>query len=166
LQKRENAQIALNYSRPNKFWDINGRFSIGIFTWLMKQNIDTIYDMDLNTWAQGWLYNYTIGFEAIQEAIFGHKNLYFTLGFGVSYQIVIHSSIEIDKDYYKRMWNYYKPKILWNNSNFNWVIKASIGHRFDCGLILEVNWKHYSNGNLGSYNWGLNFFGGTIGYVF
>ena len=168
---RKNGEIAISYSLPTKFWWFNGRFSFGIFSWIMQQNINNTegkgFNKDYGGQVEGTFINHTIGFEGIQELIFGHKNLYFTIGVGVSYQFVVGTSNlktnnnNFNDTFYKR-----KPKILWNNTPFNFVVKASIGHHFDCGLIIEVNWKHYSNGGLHDANWGLNFLGGTIGYVF
>ena len=168
---RKNGEIAISYSLPTKFWWFNGRFSFGIFSWIMQQNINNTegkgFNKDYGGQVEGTFINHTIGFEGIQELIFGHKNLYFTIGVGVSYQFVVGTSNlktnnnNFNDTFYKR-----KPKILWNNTPFNFIVKASIGHHFDCGLIIEVNWKHYSNGGLHDANWGLNFLGGTIGYVF
>ena len=162
---RKNGEIAISYSLPTKFWWFNGRFSFGIFSWIMQQNIN-----NRNYYSEkveGTFVNHTIGFEGIQEIIFGHKNLYFTIGVGVSYQFVIGTSnLKTNNDNFNYIFYERKPKILWNNTPFNFVVKASIGHHFDCGLILEINWKHYSNGGLHDANWGLNFLGGTIGYVF
>jgi len=162
--KRKNGEIAISYSLPTKFWWFNGRFSIGLFTWIMNQNIENEYRGII---TNGSFLNHTLGFEMVEELIFGHPNLYFTFGFGVSYQIVLGTSnLKTNNKYYNENFYYRKPKILWNNSNFNFVIKASLGHKFKNGLILELTWKHYSNGNLGTANWGLNFLGATIGYIF
>ena len=176
---RKNGEIAISYSLPTKFWWFNGRFSFGIFNWIMHQNINntqgrqhiehtiTPYDYTYNGSVKGSFLNYTIGLEGIQELIFGHKNLYFTIGVGVSYQFVLGTSnLQTNNDKFNHIFHYRNPKVLWNNTLFNFVIKASIGHRFDCGLIIEINWKHYSNGGLNDANWGLNFLGGTIGYAF
>ena len=84
---RKNGEIAISYSLPTKFWWFNGRFSFGIFSWIMQQNIN-----NRNYYGEkveGTFINHTIGFEGIQELIFGHKNLYFTIGVGVSYQFVL-----------------------------------------------------------------------------
>ena len=162
---RKNGEIAISYGLPTKFWWFNGRFSFGIFSWIMQQNIN-----NRNYYGEkvkGTFINHTIGFEGIQELIFGHKNLYFTIGVGVSYQFVVGTSnLKTNNNNFNDTFYERKPKILWNNTPFNFVVKASIGHHFDCGLIIEVNWKHYSNGGLHDANWGLNFLGGTIGYVF
>ncbi|MBQ7552107.1 MAG: acyloxyacyl hydrolase [Rickettsiales bacterium] len=179
---RKNGEIAISYSLPTKFWWFNGRFSFGIFSWIMQQNINNVegkgfnkinnikgkvYNTDYGEKVEGTFINHTIGFEGIQELIFGHKNLYFTIGVGISYQFVLGTSnLQTNNDKFNHIFHYRNPKVLWNNTLFNFVIKASIGHRFDSGLIIEVNWKHYSNGGLHDANWGLNFLGGTIGYVF
>ena len=163
---RKNGEIAISYSLPTKFWWFNGRFSFGIFSLIMRQNINNRSN-DYGEKVEGTFINHTIGFEGIQELIFGHKNLYFTIGVGVSYQFIVGTSnLKTNNDNFNYIFYERKPKILWNNTPFNFVVKASIGHRFDSGLIIEVNWKHYSNGGLHDANWGLNFLGGTIGYVF
>ena len=51
-------------------------------------------------------------------------------------------------------------------TNFNFPITVSIGHRFENDIVVELLWKHYSNGHLGEVNYDANFVGVSIRYVF
>lgn len=159
--QRDIGNINLSYSRYHNLWEINCRFSIGLNYFFIKQNIDRI-----STLENGILNIHFLGSELVEEIILGHPHLYFTFGLGVSYIFFIDSRAKTGDEYFNQEYNETYGKILPNNSNFNFVIKASIGHRFNNGLILELNWKHYSNGGLNGYNWGINVFGATIGYLF
>ena len=41
-----------------------------------------------------------------------------------------------------------------------------MGHRFDCGLIVEATWKYYTNAGLADYNRPFSMAGLSIGYAF
>ncbi|MBR1428680.1 MAG: acyloxyacyl hydrolase [Rickettsiales bacterium] len=51
-------------------------------------------------------------------------------------------------------------------TNFNIPVTASIGHRFDNGMVAELTWKHYSNGHIGHYNHQVNNLGVSVRYTF
>ena len=159
--QRDIGNINLSYSRYHNLWEINCRFSFGLNYFFIKQNIDRENESE-----NGILNLNLLGAELVEEIILGHPNLYFTFGLGVSYIFFVDGKAKTNNKYFNQEYNETYSKILPNNSNFNFVIKASIGHRFNNGIILELNWKHYSNGGLNGYNWGINVFGATIGYLF
>ena len=126
---------------------------------------DNLYVYDYIN-QNGSLFTKTLGFEAIQEVIFGHQNLYLTAGFGVSYMFVVEQHVNFANQTLMDYINNNMQKQLWNNSEFNWVATASLGHRFDCGLVLEATVKHYSNFSLYAYDRRFVYLGLKIGWVF
>ena len=151
--------VILSYSLPTRFARLNGRLSFGAIFYYLQQNIN--HDI-----ASGEFTGFGSGFEVIQEIILGHKNLYFTVGLGIATFQNFKTSAKTDNEDYNDILNSSTYPLLWNNSCANFAVKASIGHRFNCGLIIEANFKHYSNGMLSEYNWGFNYIGGTIGWTF
>ena len=126
---------------------------------------DNLYIYDYIN-QNGTLFTKTLGFETMQEVIFGHQNLYLTVGFGVSYMFVVEQHVNFANQLLNDYINNNMQKQLWNNSEFNWVATASLGHRFDCGLVVEATVKHYSNFSLYAYDRRFVYLGLKIGYVF
>lgn len=119
-KERQLGTIAIHYSRANKLFGLNGRYSVGLYS---------MFGKDYNFWQKGKIQ--TFGIEGIQELIIGHPMLYITLGIGISYM----------------MGQMGLPEGQEGLTGFNFVPVATIGHRFDSGLVLELIYKHYSNGN-------------------
>ena len=150
--KRKLFNFNLAYSIPNHFFYLNGRLSISLF--YLFGNDKGNYDQSLsyNTANEKWHYKYNLlGVDIIQEIILGNKNLYFTFGAGVAY--IFFNDGKFGKQ-------------LPHNSLLNAALTATIGHRFENGLIIEAVWKHYSNGELGENNRGINLFGLALRYTF
>ena len=151
-QSREMHTLSIGYSRGFKFFCFNGRYTLGLFSWLG-------YDPK----AVGGDFKYrTLGIEFIPEIIIGTKMLYITAGVGASYVFYGETSYNSTNPLHNTINNTTKDGLTY----FNWVITASIGHRFDNGLVLELLWKHYSNGQLGDVNYDLNFIGMSVKYAF
>ena len=128
---------SIHYSVPDRLMHINGRLSLGFFSW---HGLNHEYDKRFGV----------IGVEFIQEWIFGSPMLYFTAGVGPVYAIPI--------SHYNKHTNM--------ASQFFFAIVANIGHRFDNGVVIELGVKHYSNGETQPPNYGLNIANMTIGYTF
>ena len=164
---RRNLHTAsIQYSAPFKFFNVNARYSFGFFT-LLGRDKAAVNKKD-GEYRQ-------IGIEFLPEIIIGCKNLYFTAGVGASYMLgtkrVSYLSYHNptangvptqndkatggDTDYHYNGMTY-----------FNFVLTASVGHRFDNGMVVEIMWKHYSNGGLGSVNYDVNAFGASLRYAF
>ena len=155
-QSREMHTLSIGYSRGFKFLCFNGRYTLGLFSWLG-------YDPK----AVGGDFKYrTLGIEFIPEIIIGTQMLYITAGVGASYVFYGKTSYDstnrLDNTIHNSADGVRKDGLTY----FNWVITASIGHRFDNGLVLELLWKHYSNGQLGDVNYDLNFIGMSVKYAF
>ena len=146
--RRNLGSISVSYSRPTNFANFNGRISIGLFT-LIGNDIGKYRDKgDISNFR----YDYRmLGVEIIQEQLFGTDKFYITLGAGISYMF-----------FNKHKFAYPLP----HNSLANFVLTASAGHRFNNGVILEIAWKHYSNGELRPPNRGINAFGLAVRYAF
>lgn len=129
--------FSIHYSTPIKLMNINGRLSMGLMSW---HGLNNTYSKRFGA----------LGVEFIPEFIFGNKFLYVTAGVGPSYVIPF--------SHYNKHTNM--------GSQFFFAIVANIGHRFDNGLVTEIGWKHYSNGELRVPNVGLNLVNFTIGYTF
>lgn len=128
---------SIHYAVPNRLMWVNGRMSIGFFNW---HGLNNEYTKRFGA----------IGLEFIQEFVFGTSMVYFTMGVGPAYIFEIEG--------YNRHMNM--------ASQFFFTIVANIGHRFDNGAIIEIGWKHYSNGRLRIPNIGLDNITLTIGYTF
>ena len=128
---------SIHYAVPDLLMHINGRLSIGVFNW---HGLNSEYSKRFGA----------IGLEFIQEFIFGSPMIYFTMGAGPAYVLEIEG--------YNRHVNM--------ASQFFFTIVANVGHRFDNGAVIEVGWKHYSNGRLRVPNIGLDNITMTIGYTF
>lgn len=128
----------LHYAQPNRLLRVNGRLSVGFFTW---HGVAGEYRK---------LYR-AYGIEVIQEMTFGHPMLYVSAGIGPSFALGNKGS------------QHGEDRGL-TGFNFSSVVK--IGHRFDSGAILEIAYHHYSNGGLGKTNKGLDMIGMSVGYAF
>ena len=178
---RELYLFAIQYSGPNKFLGVHGRTSLGL---------SYIYGQD--HWAkeqEKGKYNTPI-FELIQEFVIGNKYFYLTCGVGLSWVVYATANYELKEAalvskmkadgiqpiYNERgeLENYiagyggtkeggYKAAGI---TNFNVPITASLGHRFDNGLAIEIMWKHYSNGHVADYNSEINTVGISFRYTF
>lgn len=149
--KRHIYHIGVTYSRKNKPFNlIHGRFSLGLFGMVGKANGLPGY-----TNKREEIVGYRdVGIECTEEIVLGNPMLYITGGFGFSY-IFPRKDNNLPK---------HTPERL--NSLFNFVILATIGHRFGDTFVVELMWKHYSNGELRSPNFGINQLGVNIGFVF
>ena len=128
----------LHYAQPNKLLRIHGRLSVGAYTWHgVAGEYRNLYK--------------AYGIEVIQEVFFGTSDLYVSAGIGPSFAIGKKGALDGE------------DRGL-TGFNFSSVIK--IGHVFDCGMILELAYHHYSNGGLGRTNQGLDMIGVAVGYVF
>ena len=94
------------------------------------------------------------GMEIFPEIIFGNKMLYFTGGIGPSYIFATTHKYSYDD----KKGSHLTP--------FNWSSTVGIGHRFDCGAVVEIHVKHYSNGGLGKVNSSFTSLGIVGGYTF
>ena len=128
---------SIHYAVPDLLMHINGRLSLGIFNW---HGLNSAYNERFGA----------IGLEFIQEFIFGSPMIYLTMGAGPAYVLELPG--------YNRHVNM--------ASQFFFTIVANVGHRFDNGAVIEVGWKHYSNGRLRVPNIGLDNITMTIGYTF
>ena len=128
---------SIHYAVPDRLMHVNGRLSLGFFNW---HGLNSTYNKRFGA----------IGLEFIQEFIFGSPMIYFTMGVGPAYVFEIEG--------YNRHVNM--------ASQFFFAIVANVGHRFDNGAVIEVGWKHYSNGRLRVPNIGLDNITMTIGYTF
>ena len=128
---------SLHYSVPDRLMHINGRLSLGFFSW---HGLNTEYNHRFKA----------LGIEFIQEFIFGTPMFYLTVGIGPAYVFPF--------KHYNSHTNM--------ASQFFFAIVANIGHRFDNGMILEAGIKHYSNGETQPPNYGLNVATITLGYTF
>ena len=128
---------SIHYAVPDRLMHVNGRLSLGFFNW---HGLNSEYSKRFGA----------IGLEFIQEFIFGSPMIYFTMGVGPAYVFEIEG--------YNRHVNM--------ASQFFFTIVANIGHRFDNGAVVEIGWKHYSNGRLRVPNIGLDNITMTIGYTF
>ena len=128
---------SIHYAVPDRLMHINGRLSLGFFNW---HGLNSEYSKRFGA----------IGLEFIQEFIFGSPMIYFTMGVGPAYVFEIEG--------YNRHVNM--------ASQFFFAIVANVGHRFDNGAVIEIGWKHYSNGRLRVPNIGLDNITMTIGYTF
>ena len=160
---RKAIDIAFGISLPTKLWGINGRFTFSLYTFFMKQNIAPMFEGNI---IEGLIKTKSLLGELSQEIIFGHQYLYITFGFGISYAFLINSWTETNSPGFDNMFKELNPQIFWNNSEFNWLVKASLGHRFDCGLVLEFMLKHYSSGGMGDVNNGTTMYAVAMRYVF
>ena len=127
-----------HYAQPNKLLRVHGRLSVGVFTW---HGVAGEYKH---------LYQ-AYGIEAIQEMIFGTPMLYLSAGIGPSFAMG------------KKGLVYGTSKGL-TGFNFSSVVK--IGHRFNCGAVIEIAYHHYSNGGVRAINQGLDMIGMSFGWVF
>lgn len=128
---------SLHYSVPDRLMNINGRLSLGLFSW---HGLNSEYNKRFKA----------LGIEFIQEFIFGKPMLYLTVGIGPAYVFPF--------KHYNGHTNM--------ASQFFFAIVANIGHRFDNGMVLEAGIKHYSNGETQPPNYGLNVATITLGYTF
>lgn len=152
---RELHHFAIQYSGPNKFLGIHGRTSLGL---------GYLYGQDY--WAlnpEEGKYNTPL-FEIIQEFILGNKYVYITCGVGLSWQIYPSANYQWKPEY---------PYVTYDGgytadgmTNFNIPLTVAIGHRFDNGLVVELMWKHYSNGHIHHYNHEVNALGISLRYTF
>lgn len=137
--KRAVHSYQMHYSQPDKFLGLNGRLSVGVFTWYgVSGEYKHLYK--------------AYGIELIQEFIFGTPMFYITAGIGPSY--AGGKTGRMSNNRYVGLTAF----------NFSSVIK--IGHRFDCGAVIEFAYHHYSNGSLGLVNQGLDMMGLSFGWVF
>lgn len=160
--------ISVQYSAPFKFFNVNGRYSFGIFTLFGKDH--AALNEKNGTYKQ-W------GIEFIPEIILGFKHFYITAGVGASYMVGTKEVSYLSK--HKASSNGIPTTIglaTGEQENqqyhydgmtyFNFALTASIGHRFNNGLVIELLWKHYSNGGLGAVNYDVNAFGASLRYAF
>ena len=157
--RRHLHNITFQYSRPFKFFGLHARYSAGIFA--MFGYDDGAID------KSKWQYR-NIGVEFLPEIIVGNKEFYITAGVGVSYMFGRNLIYESNNNqpgngYYLHC----VGGLCYNGmTNFNFPITVSIGHRFENNIVVELLWKHYSNGHLGEVNYDANFVGVSIRYVF
>ena len=130
--------FAFHYSQPDKFFRVHGRLSLGGFALF---GVKGVYK-DLYS---------AYGIEVIQEMIFGHPMLYVSAGIGPSFMLGKMGKTTDDTD---------------GLTGFNFSSVVKIGHRFDCGAIIELAYHHLSNGGLGKRNQGLDMIGLSVGYIF
>ena len=128
---------SIHYAVPDRLMHVNGRLSLGFFNW---HGLNSTYSKRFGA----------LGLEFIQEFIFGSPMIYFTMGVGPAYVFEIEG--------YNRHVNM--------ASQFFFTIVANVGHRFYNGSVVEIGWKHYSNGRLRVPNIGLDNITMTIGYTF
>ena len=131
--------FSAHYAQPYQFFRLNNRLSFGIYTF---HGVAGGYEKTFKAY----------GVEIIQEFIFGVPMLYITAGVGLSYALGKVGQLADEGKY--------------GVTRFNFPVVAKIGHRFDCGAILEILYKHYSNAGLGTITGELNMIGLSIGYVF
>jgi len=131
--------FAFHYSQPDKFFRVHGRLSIGGFALF---GVKDVY-RDLYK---------AYGIEVIQELIFGNPMLYISAGIGPSFMLGKTGTTNTDD--------------ADGLTGFNFSSVVKIGHRFDCGAIIEFAYHHLSNGGLGRRNQGLDMIGLSFGYVF
>jgi len=164
---------AFSYSRNTKIGMINGRFSVGFFAFYLleddiKSNNMNIFG-EINGNTSRILKSLVIGGDCIQELVFGHQNLYLSFGIGFSYIFYVKSKYKTTKFNNEKVdggdVDINRPTVYFN-SRFNFVGKVSLGHRFDCGLIVEATWKYYTNAGLADYNRPFSMAGLSIGYAF
>ena len=155
-QTREMHTISVGYSSGFKFFCFNGRYTLGLFSWL---------GYDPKAVGENFKYR-NIGIEFIPEIIIGRKELYITAGVGASYVFYGKTSYDSTNRLDNTVHNSRDGVTKDGLTYFNWVITASIGHRFDNGFAVELLWKHYSNGQLGDVNYDLNFVGMSLRYAF
>ena len=153
---REMHTISVGYSSGFKFFCFNGRYTLGLFSWL---------GYDPKAVSGNFKYR-TLGIEFIPEIIIGRKELYITAGVGASYVFYGKTSYDSTNRMNNTIHNSGDGVRKDGLTYFNWVITASIGHRFDNGFAIELLWKHYSNGQLGDVNYDLNFIGMSMKYAF
>jgi len=160
IGNEENKMIHLGviqYSSANKFLGVHGRTSIGI---------GYLYGQDY--WAVNadeGKYNTPL-FEVLQEAVVGNK-IYIYAGIGVSWVVRAPQNYEMQgiwkqKNHTDIKKNYQKGGI----TNLNIPLTIGVGHRFDCGVVLELAWKHYSNGHVADYNSAINTIAIGLRYTF
>ena len=131
----------IHYAQPIKIFRAHARLSAGFFTIQgAGREMKDKYQM--------------YGMEIFPEIMFGNRTLYFTGGIGPSY---------IFATTHKYSWDDKKGSHL---TPFNWSSTVGIGHRFDCGVVVEIHAKHYSNGGLGKFNSGFTSLGIVGGYTF
>ena len=132
--------VQIHYAQPDKFFRVHGRLSVGLFSLF---GVKGVYK-DLYS---------AYGIEVIQEMIFGHPMLYVSAGIGPSFAMgkLGKTNDAIAKD---------------GLTGFNFSSVVKIGHRFDCGAVVELAYHHYSNGGLGERNQGVDMIGASFGYVF
>jgi len=127
-----------HYAQPDKLLRVHGRLSVGFFTWHgVKGEYRHLYK--------------AYGIEAIQELIFGTPVLYLSAGIGPSFAMGEKGN---------------KPGTGSGLTGFNFSSVIKIGHRFDCGAVLEVAYHHYSNGGVRIINQGLDMIGVSFGWTF
>lgn len=149
---------AIQYSAPIKFLGVHGRTHLGL---------GYLYGQDY--WAVNLdegKYNTPL-FELIQEVIVGSKYLYLFVGVGVSWVVNAPQNYEMQEVWRKKNhsedpYNYQRGGL----TNFNIPLTIGIGHRFDCGVVLELGWKHYSNGHVAEYNSAVNTIAVGLRYTF
>lgn len=130
--------IAFHYAQPDKFFRVHGRLSVGGFVLF---GVKGVYKD---------LYK-AYGIEVIQELIFGTPMFYLSAGIGPSFMMGNMGRTANEHD---------------GLTGFNFSSVVKIGHRFDCGAIIELAYHHLSNGGLGRRNQGLDMIGLSAGYVF
>ena len=144
--------VAFQYSAGQQWLGVNGRTSVGIFSILGYDPL--AIEKGKGSYRQ-------LGFELIQEFVVGTKDLYLTCGVGLSWLTTNTSYAS------KKNTEHYGKNEKWDGmTNFNIPVTASIGHRFDNGMVAELTWKHYSNGHIGHYNHQVNNFGMSVRYTF
>ena len=144
--------VAVQYSAGQQWLGTNGRTSVGIFS---------ILGYDPMAIEKGKGSYRQLGFELIQEFVVGTKDLYLTCGVGLSWL-----TTKVSYASTKETEHYGKNEKWDGMTNFNIPVTASIGHRFDNGMVAELTWKHYSNGHIGHYNHQVNNFGMSVRYTF
>ena len=136
--------MSFQYSRPNGFFGIHGRYTVGIFTLFGDDTVAKYY---------GNKYSYSaFGVEFLQELIAGNKYIYLSAGIGPA--IIVSGNRKTNRN---------EP---FGFSVLNFASRVAIGHRFDCGLVLEFMLKHYSSGGLGDVNNGTTMYAVAMRYVF
>lgn len=168
---RELHNFAVQYSAPIKFLGIHGRTNLGV---------GYLYGQDY--WAKNkdeGKYNTPL-FELIQEFVIGNKYVYITFGIGISWIMSPAMDYAWKDEYTKNPSNTYQNGSNnsalreYNGTNYtsagmsklNFPMMATLGHRFKNGLVIELMWKHYSNGHLQHYNQEVNTVGISLRYTF